>query len=225
MYKNIIFDCFGTLIDTGTGSVEAVREILSNVRMDIDAQVFYAEWKSLKKEMMLQETFYTEKALFAISLGKIFEKYGVNADAENEVKPMIDVLFGKRNIFPETMETLNALEAKGIQYAIGSTTDTDSLMHFLDANNLRVANVFTSESMKVYKPAPLFYRTILQKMNWNVSESIFVGDSLLDDVAGPKSIGMKTVLVDRKAKFSKSDDIEPDYVITNLKELLQIVGG
>ena len=57
MYKNIIFDCFGTLIDTGSGSVHAVERILRNVALDIDAKNFYSEWKSLKKEIMLQDTF------------------------------------------------------------------------------------------------------------------------------------------------------------------------
>ena len=51
MYGKIIFDCFGTLIDTGTGSLDAVREILRNVGQDIDAKVFYSEWKSIKKSL------------------------------------------------------------------------------------------------------------------------------------------------------------------------------
>ena len=54
MYKNIIFDCFGTLIDTGSGSVQAVERILSNVDLNVEAKAFYSEWKSLKKKMMLK---------------------------------------------------------------------------------------------------------------------------------------------------------------------------
>ena len=39
MYKNIIFDCFGTLIDTGSGSVEAVKKILDSVGCDADSDI------------------------------------------------------------------------------------------------------------------------------------------------------------------------------------------
>ncbi len=73
MYKNIIFDCFGTLIDTGSGSVQAVERILSNVALNVEAKAFYSEWKSLKKKMMLQDTFFSEKALFSVSLGKLLK--------------------------------------------------------------------------------------------------------------------------------------------------------
>ena len=42
-------------------------------------------------------------------------------------------------------------------------------------------------------------------------------------MAGPQAIGMKAVLLDRKGKFDKDSDIKPDYIITTLTELLQIV--
>ena len=138
MYKHIIFDCFGTLIDTGAGSIEAVKKILNNVGCDVDEKVFYSEWKSLKKKLMLEETFFSEKDLFKISLGKMFDTYDINADASVEVKPMIDTLFGIRKVFPDVTETINTLDKMGIKYAIGSTTDTDSLMHFLSINNLNI---------------------------------------------------------------------------------------
>ena len=223
MYKNIILDCFGTLIDTGTGSVDAVKKILNNVGLDTDAKAFYSEWKSIKKELMMAEPFFTEKDLFRISLGKMFESYGISADADIEAQPMIDILFGKRNVFPDTVETLNKLSGMGIQCAIGSTTDTDSLMHFLSINNLNIQKIYTSEDMKVYKPFVAFYNTIIDREGWDIAETLFVGDNPIDDVAGPQAIGMKAVLLDRKGKFDKDSDIKPDYIITTLTELLQIV--
>ena len=223
MYKHIIFDCFGTLIDTGSGSIEAVKKILNNVGCDVDEKVFYSEWKSLKKNLMLEETFFSEKDLFKISLGKMFDAYDINADASVEVKPMIDTLFGIRKVFPDVMETINTLDKMGIKYAIGSTTDTDSLMHFLDINKLTFSRIYTSENMKKYKPASDFYNTIINQEGWDVTETLFVGDNLIDDVAGPKSIGMKAVLLDRKNKFVADNDIKPDYVISTLNELISII--
>ena len=43
--KLIIFDAYGTLISTGTGSLDAVKKILALQDKDIDPQEFYKEWK------------------------------------------------------------------------------------------------------------------------------------------------------------------------------------
>ena len=44
---------------------------------------------------------------------------------------MTDVLFGKRNAFPDTYRILKHLDGSGIEYAIGSTTDNDSLLQLI----------------------------------------------------------------------------------------------
>ena len=43
MIRKIIFDCFGTLIDTGSTSLNAAKTILKNVGSDINAEYFYPE--------------------------------------------------------------------------------------------------------------------------------------------------------------------------------------
>ena len=87
MIKHIIFDCFGTLIDTGTGSRDAVKSILARVGSDIDCNEFYKNWNRKKKEMMRSESFQTEKKLFELSLSDTFIRYNIKADASKEVEP------------------------------------------------------------------------------------------------------------------------------------------
>ena len=223
MIEHVIFDCFGTLIDSGTGSVDATRRILASVGLDVDPKVFYAEWKKQKKKLMALDEFYSEKELFAISLAEMFAYNGVKADAEIEVLPMIEILFGERKVFPDTVEALELLDEMDIDYAIGSTTDTDSLMHFLRQNDLKFERIFTSEDMKVYKPNERFFKTILEKTGWDAEECLYVGDTLIDDVQGPQSVGMKAALLDRRGNYRNTEEIKPDYVIGSLIEIADIV--
>ena len=66
MYKHIIFDCFGTLIDTGHGSINAVNKILSNINLSVDSKEFYSEWKKCKKQMMEYSDFNKLKQEFSL---------------------------------------------------------------------------------------------------------------------------------------------------------------
>ena len=72
MIKHIIFDCFGTLIDTGSTSVNAAQRILSDVGSSVDARTFYADWKAIKRKMMYEPYFRSEKKLYEESLSEAF---------------------------------------------------------------------------------------------------------------------------------------------------------
>ena len=45
MLKAVIFDVFGTLISTGTGSVDAARAILQKRGSALDPAAFYDAWR------------------------------------------------------------------------------------------------------------------------------------------------------------------------------------
>ena len=276
--KHIIFDCYGTLINTGNGSIKAVEQILKNVGANIDATLFYAHWKKNKRNMMNTSEFLNEKRLFELSLAETFSHYKIKADPAKEVEPMIqslvhrlrnnwtellvyfpdctyqkssampasptffdmhtqknilrnsssylrtDILVSERKAFPDVKETLYQLAEQGIDMAIGSTTDTDPLMYSLNINHLTFKHIYTSEDIKAYKPNPVFYKTILERTGWLVEECLFVGDNYIDDVCGPKSLGMKAMLIDRKEIYKgKNFNSAPDYIINSLEQLIEIL--
>ena len=69
--KLIIFDAYGTLISTGTGSLDAVRKILSLLEKDIDPEQFYKEWKRLHRMNMdyaNNNSFIAEESIFKLDL-------------------------------------------------------------------------------------------------------------------------------------------------------------
>ena len=227
MIKHIIFDFFGTISDTGTSSVDATAKILKNIGSDLDPVVFYSEWKSIKRIRMDEPVFHTEKQLYASILCELFAKYHIDKNGNKEVKPYIDMLFGDRRMFPDAKACIDDLKSLGFDVVIGSTTDNDVLLHHLKMYGITVDGCFTSEDFRVYKPHPKFYEGILAETSWKPEECLFVGDSLGDDVFGPKKAGMKAVWLSRKGKaygnafISSSVDqsLPPDYIIRSLSEL------
>ena len=176
---------------------------------------------------MDEKPFLTEKEHYAKILGELFEKYGIDADGNKEVKPYIDMLFGDRKIFGDAKECIEDLKGMGLDVVVGSTTDDDVLKHHIDIYGLSFDACFTSEDFRVYKPDPEFYRSILKETGWDPSECLFVGDSLGDDVFGPKAEGMKAVWLNRRKKaygdvFRSSSikkEYPPDRIISSLAEL------
>ena len=231
MIKHVIFDFFGTISDTGTSSVDATAQILKNVGSDMDPAAFYKEWKTIKRVRMDEEPFYTEKEHYARILCELFGKYGIAADGYAEVKPYIDMLFGDRKIFSDAKKCIEDLEAMGLDVVVGSTTDNDVLEHHINMYGLRFDDLFTSEDFRVYKPHPEFYRSILEKTGWTAEECLFIGDSLGDDVFGPRALGMHAIWLNRKGKAYgdafKSDSIEkeypPDIIVMSLSEVPELV--
>lgn len=89
-------------------------------------------------------------------------------------------------------------------------------------NHFSVDRVYTSEMIKKYKPSEVFYQYILQQENITPDEAVFIGDSLKDDMIGPKSVGMTTILIDRENRFGTSGGIQPDYVVKSLEEIVEM---
>ena len=219
MKKLLIFDAYGTLISTGKGSIEATREILALQEKEISADEFYKEWKRYHRKHMDESNasiFMTEAEIFKKDLKKLYEQYQIDRPYSEDVKIMLDSLVG-RNVFSEVTEAVADLRKK-YRVVIGSTTDTEPLLINLENNGLVVDAVYTSEMIKKYKPDKRFYQYILQQEECEAGEAVFIGDSLIDDIMGPQSIGITSVLVDRNDKYSLVEDIKPDYIIKKIGE-------
>ena len=219
MIKNIIFDVYGTLISTGNGSIEATRKILNLKKVNLSAENIYAKWKKIHRAHIdMLEEFVTEKEIFIRDLKKIYDEQGIEGEAEEDIYPMINSLYG-RIVFDDTIESIAKLKAN-FKMAIGSTTDTEPLLENMKINNLMIDDVYTSEMLKTYKPKAEFYSSIIDKQKWSIEETIYVGDSYGDDIYGPKMIGMKAILLDRKKRYIIEElSIKPDGIINSLYEL------
>ena len=220
MIKAVVFDAYGTLISTGTGSVEAAQKILDLHGSSISAKAFYADWKQYHREHMDHLTqFVTEETIFRWDLEKLYVQYDLPGKAAEDVGIMLNTL-GNRMAFPESREVVGRLK-RSVTGCIGSTTDTEPLMRDLARSGVTVDRVFTSEGLRVYKPQKAFYEKILAVLSLRPEEVLFGGDSLTDDVYGPRQVGMKTCWVNRKGQPSPVPP--PDYTVPDLNGVLAIL--
>ena len=223
MKKLLIFDAYGTLISTGKDSLEATKKILALQEKEIDPTIFYKDWKKYHRKHLDEANaskFILEKEVFAKDLEALYEQYQINRPHEKDVEIMLESLIG-RVVFPEVAEAIRELRKK-YRVVIGSTTDTEPLLVNLKNNGLEVDAVYTSEMIQKYKPAQMFYQYILQGEDCREEDAVFIGDSLIDDVEGPQSVGITAVLVDRDSKYSKTSGVYPDYIVKSIDEIIRL---
>ncbi len=213
MIKAVVFDAYGTLISTGTGSLDATKKILGLYDSPISAKAFYGDWKKYHRAHIDGlSRFVPEETIFRWDLEKLYRQYGMPGNAAEDVRIMLDTL-GNRTAFPESKKVVERLKP-AVTVCIGSTTDTEPLLRDLDRAGITVDHIFTSEDLQVYKPQKAFYEKILAALTLLPEEVLFVGDSLTDDVFGPRQAGMKTCWVNRKGQPAPVP--LPDYEVADL---------
>ena len=76
---------------------------------------------------------------------------------------------------------------------------------------------FLSANIGYEKPRAEIFQYALEKTG-NPEVCYMVGDNPISDVKGAQAVGMKTILVHKKA-----EDIQPDYACNQLLEIRKII--
>ena len=115
----MIFDAFGTLLSTGTGSVDACRKILAKQEKKIDPALFYARWKDCnkaRKTACKDLGFLPEREIFTESLGLLYRDFGIDRPFRQDAEIMLSSFAG-RAAFPDVKEALD-LKRKTTRFQI-----------------------------------------------------------------------------------------------------------
>lgn len=216
--KAIIFDAFGTLFSVANGG--SAKTILDNITacgVAVDKEKFLDEWKSYYRKHTADDCeFKTERDIFISRIQMFYDRFHVHRSAENDADSLLLAAF-ERKAYPETKSILETL-MESYQVFIGSNTDNDVLESVMRKNGISVHKVYTSENIRCYKPDSRFFRYILDDSGLLPNEVLFVGDSLTDDIIGPKAVGIKAVWVDRNGVGGYAGQ---DYTITDLNGLVK----
>ena len=218
--KAIIFDAFGTLFRViSGGSAKTIMKNITDYGIVVAEKSFLEEWKSFYKNHTSDACeFLTERDIFIARIQMFYDRYNVSRNAENDADSLLAEAF-KREPYPEIQTVLNELMQNYLVF-IGSNTDNDVLESVMQKNGITVHKVYTSENLKCYKPARRFYTQILDENGLSPHEVLFVGDSITDDILGPKAIGIKTVWLDRNGIGGNNGQ---DYTITDMNGLINDV--
>lgn len=122
------------------------------------------------------------------------------------------------SLFPETKEALGELQKRNFRLGLISNLVTPYKKPFFDLGLERYfQEIVFSSDVGFRKPEPEIYQKMMERLNIIPAQALMIGDNLEADVEGPKSIGMKAVLLDRGNNSSGS--ISPSDSISSLQEI------
>ncbi|MEN1985578.1 HAD family hydrolase [Paenibacillus hubeiensis] len=119
-------------------------------------------------------------------------------------------------------DSIPFLEAVPLPVYILSNIDTDDIMASMAHHGLNAAGVITSEDVRAYKPRPEMFQEALARYGLQPERVIHVGDSLVSDVYGAQSVGIRAVWLNRNSRPLKGDCI-PDNECSDLMQVLDLL--
>ncbi|GAA5162526.1 HAD family hydrolase [Viridibacterium curvum] len=213
----VLFDLDETLIDRRAGLVRFARQI----------------WQEGLAQGVVEEAFVQDflaiDNLGATSRRALFEqlsaRYMPHADVAALVERFLSQAWVAPTLFPDALDTLHTLEARGWKIGIvsngSSRTQRDKINRTALSQWADVAVI--SEEFGSKKPEPAIYLHALKKLGVPVEQAWFVGDCAVNDAVGATRAGLRAIWLERHGQWPAQ--YEPCYVarVTSLAEVLDVI--
>ena len=179
---------------------------------------------------MIEEAHVTNReAHFEVVLQQLMDDFGILLNREITLKELLEVyyleVYSGRRVYPEVMRVLSRLKEMGVLMGVVSNTTNPQFMKEREMKILGLQSYFDfaiySSSTPFRKPHPSIFELAIDNFEMKPQEILFVGDNYSLDVVGAKKVGMKSAWINRERKII-SKDIEPDYELHSLDDLLRI---
>jgi len=148
------------------------------------------------------------------------ETFNINKNMRKELLN----LYKELSPYPEVKKCLDVLKSKKIRIAILSNGTPDLLKGLVESNNIQsyFDNIFSVEDVKIYKPDLKVYEMPIKKYNCKPENICFLSSNTWD-ISGGGVFGYNAVWVNRYNKIFDKLGYNPQYIINNLKQLLELV--
>jgi putative hydrolase of the HAD superfamily len=102
-------------------------------------------------------------------------------------------------LYEDALPVLEELRAAQLRLGLVSNGIRD-LREFVAHHRLEVDAIVGSRAHGYVKPHPTIFQSALQQLGVEPAQAVMVGDSLEEDVAGARALGMRAILMDREGR-------------------------
>ena len=224
MYKVITFDIYSASLDIQGSAIPVVQDVISEFSLE-KCKDFFRTWRTQQWNFLLlnnsmEDGYRSYRYITERVLEYTEKKFDISLTSDQ--KDQLMKIWTSFSAWPETRGILEELKNRGYKIGMLSNGDENMLYPLQDSTQIQFDYIFSGDQAKTYKPRPEIYHNVLEKLKIDVDELLHVAGSLFD-VMGAKSAGLNCVWSNRSGEYVLDTRFEPDYEISSLNGLLEIL--
>jgi len=237
----VLFDVNGTLVHIRTDEhleeiYRSVGHFLSYQGVDLRRDQVREEYFSRLKRQKCEST-EAHPEFDAVQIWRsIIDDFGTDytralpAQRRAELPAAVAEIFRgvsrkKLKLYPHVRHVLNRLRER---YPLAIVTDAQSAYARAELHKVRILDYFDSIIVSgdhgFRKPDSRLFEYALAGLNVTPAQSVYVGNDMFRDVHGAQAAGMRTVMFESSQGDKHYQECEPDFRISDHRELLRLLG-
>jgi 2-haloacid dehalogenase len=222
--KICMFDQYGTVVDMQGGLRDVAADFLKAKEWTGDPNAFVTWWRRTHFEnsmidALLQREHTPYREIGHLSVRQVMDRAGID-HTEDEVGFLVAAI-ERLECFPEVPEALARLHAR-FKLVVLSNGDPDMLEKAKEYHGIPFDAVISVAEANAFKPHRATYEMAARKMGVAVDQVLFVANHEFDCV-GAKSVGMRTVFIDRRRRPFARWPHQPDLIVSSMTELADLM--
>jgi putative hydrolase of the HAD superfamily len=241
--KAVLFDLFDTLLLIRDGeafytpSLKRLHEFLVSNGVNVGFEDFRRVYFEVRGSLYAEASKNFEEPHFNVRVSQTLQKLGYQFEVSHPIVVEATMAFAEEFMrficldedAPYVLQKLHGKYKLGI---VSNFAIPECVYNLLEKFNLKrfFDLILVSGAINKRKPCPQIFEKALEALNVSASEVVFVGDTPRLDVAGPKAVGIKAVLIERRRsatdtpqslvwKPKEEPPVKPDSIIRSLREL------
>ena len=232
MFKNYMFDLYGTLADTHTDEWndslwESTAEYFTEIGAEYTAEELkksYGELVDKEKEVIYST--HPEYKYIDIKIEKVFAQLyrnkGVSCKEDDEAVLKTALFFRRKSreylkLYDGIKELLNDLKKQGKNVYLLTNAQRAFTWDELEVLGIRdmFDGIVISSDEECCKPDIHFYNAILNRYKLDPKETIMVGNDPVADIKGAKNSGLSALYIHTNLSPTFDKTSKADFVIPN----------
>ena len=223
-YRSIVFDAYGTLFDINAAAQKSAL-VSSN-------SILQRNWKELAEIWRKKQIEYTWLQnilgshtdfldITKISLDFALEE--MTLDQEPKLRKTLLDLYRKSEAYPEVVQVLEDLNDRGVKLSILPNGTPEMLLSACASTRIEklLDFIVSVEDIGIFKPDGRVYELVNSKMEYKISEVLFVSSNGWD-IMGAAKFGFSTAWINRNKKPVERMQWKPNYELSNLMHIVDL---